>query len=310
MTRLSIGRVLAAVAVTILLALPLAGPVLAQDVEEPDSTVIIQSNVDLLIPEGEQRDVVILFRGDATILGEVETVVVFDGAATLTGARVETLVVAGGAVDIRGGSVVDEVRTIDSTYHVGTGATVGSQQSIEPALIAAGLAPVAIAVWLGFALAFVLAGLLVAAIGGAQLRRAGAALTAEPGPVTLAALAVLIGAPLVIVGLAVSLIGIPTALLLAIVILPLVWFVGSVAVAVRIGDWILLRTRGRIEAQHPLVAAFLGTVVVGILSVIPLVGFLIGLAGAGAVLLIATRAAFRSGTTTSAPTLEAGPAPA
>lgn len=309
MTRKTIGRVLAMLAVTLTLALPAAGPVLAQDVTD-DGTVIIQANVDVLVPEGEHRDVVLLFTADASILGEVETLVVFDGSATLTGARVDTLVVVGGAVDVGAGSVVDEVRTIDSTYHVAPDASVGSQTSIEPALVAATLAPVAIAAWLGFALAYVLAGLLVAAIAGAQLRRAGTALTREPGAVTLGALGVLIGAPLLIAALAVTLVGIPTALLVAIVVLPIVWFVGSLTVAVRIGDWLLLRTRGRIEADHPLVAAFLGTLVVGILSIIPMVGFLVALAGAGAVVVIAWRAAFGGGTPSAAPVLGAGPAPA
>ena len=139
----------------------------------------IQADVDLTVPAGTHFDVVVVFTADATILGEVDTVVVIDGTATISGARVETLVVAGGAVDIAAGSVVDEVRTIDSTYHVATGATVGSQSSIEPAVIAAAFAPVAIAVWLGLALAYVLAGLVVAAIAGAQLRRAGAAITSR-----------------------------------------------------------------------------------------------------------------------------------
>jgi hypothetical protein len=309
MTRSSIARGVAAVAAALALSLPLAGPVLADDIPH-DGSVIIQANVDLVVPEDTHRDAVVVFTADATIRGEVDTVVVLDGAATLSGARVETLIVAGGAVDIGPGSTVGEVRTIDSTYHVATGATVGSQMSVEPAVIAAGLAPVAIAVWLGFALAYMAAGLLVAAIAGGQLRRAGAAVTETPGTVTLAALGVLFGAPLVITALALTVIGIPAAILAAIVILPLIWFVGSVAIAVRIGDWVLLRTRGRVEAHHPLVAAFLGTLVVGILSVVPFVGFLIGLAGAGAVVVIAWRAAFGDGTRTTTPALDIGAAPA
>ena len=126
----------------------------------------------------------------------------------------------------------------------------------------------------------------------------------------LGALAVLIGIPLLIAALAITIIGIPTALLVAIVVLPLIWFVGSVAVAVRIGDWILLQTRGRIEAAHPLLAAFLGTLAVGLLSIIPVVGFMIGLAGAGAVLVLAWKAAFQTVPRVTAPTPGTGTAPA
>ena len=133
-------------------------------------------------------------------------------------------------------------------------------------------------------------------------------MTQEPGAVTLGAIGVLLGIPLVIGGLAVTIIGIPTALVVALMVLPLVWFVGSVAVAVRIGDWILLRVRGRVEAYHPLLAAFLGAIVVGVLSVIPIVGFVIGLAGAGAVLLVAWKAAFDDAPGDAAPSVQVDPA--
>lgn len=107
----------------------------------------------------------------------------------------------------------------------------------------------------------------------------------------VAALALLVGLPLLTVALMVSVVGIPTGVALLLVVTPLIWFVGSVAVAVRIGDWTLLRLRGRTEASHPLVAAAIGLVVIGVLSIIPFVGFVIGLAGAGAAFLVAWRAA-------------------
>jgi hypothetical protein len=313
MHRTVIWRVIAALALALVLILPAAAPVLA---EEPatgsthDRPVVLQANADLTVPADTNWDTVVLFAADATVLGTVDTVVVVDGTATLTGAHVATLVVVGGAVDIGTGSVVGDVRTIDSTYDVAPGASVGSQSALEPVAIAVSLAPLAIALWIGAALAYVLAGLVVAAIAGGQLRRAGATITREPGVVTLAALGVLVGMPLLIAILAVTVVGIPTALAVAIIALPLVWFVGSVSVAVRIGDWILLQARGRVEAAHPVVAAFLGTVVVGVLSIIPLVGFLIGLAGAGAVSVVAWRAAFAGPDRGPARTVQIGGAPA
>jgi len=313
MHRTVIWRAIAALAVALVLILSLAAPALA---EEPatgsttDRPVVLQANADLTVPADSSWDTVVLFAADVTVLGTVDTVVVVDGTATLTGAHVATLVVAGGAVDIGTGSVVGDVRTIDSTYHVATGASVGSQSALEPAAIAVSLAPLAIALWIGAALAYVLAGLVVAAIAGGQLRRAGATITRDPGVVTLGALGVLFGMPLLIALLAVTIVGIPTALAVAIVALPMVWFVGSLSVAVRIGDWILLQARGRVEAAHPVVAAFLGTLVVGVLSIIPLVGFLIGLAGAGAVSVVAWRAAFGGSDRGPVQTVQVGAAPA
>ena len=309
MSRTTIWRVVAALAVALALLLPIPGPALAASPPD-DGSVVIQARSDLTVPPGTRLDAVVLFEADATILGEVETVVVLDGTATLSGARVDTLVVAGGAVDIGPGSTVAEVRTIDSTYHAAPGAAVGSQASIDPAMLAAGFVPIAIAVWLGVALAYILTGLVVAAIAGGQLRRAGAAITSRPGSVALGALGVLFGLPLLIVILAVTIVGIPTALAVAIVALPLVWFVGSLAIAVRIGDWLLLKTRGRVEAHHPLVAAFLGMVVVGVLSVIPLFGFVLASVGAGAIALVAWTAAFGDVGSGAAPTVQVDAAPA
>jgi hypothetical protein len=272
-----------------------------------DGSVVIQANADVTIPAGEHRDAVIVFGGDATIQGEVNTVVVFDGTATLTGARVETLVVAGGTADIGPGSTVDQVRTLDSVYHATPGVVVGSYESVEPAVIAAAIAPLAVAVWFGFVLTALLAGLVVAAIAGSQLRRAGESLTREPVTVGFAALGVLIGLPILVTLLAVSVVGIPAALAVALIAIPLVWFLGSVAVAVRIGDWVLLRLRGSVEASHPVVAALIGLLVVGVVTVIPLIGLLVGLAGAGAVLLVGWRAAFGRPPAVTAPMAHAGP---
>ncbi len=309
MTRLSVGRVLAAIGIALILILPLPAAALADEWLH-DGSVVIQANTDLTVPEDARHDTVVVFSADATILGDVETVVVVDGTATRTGARVASLVVAGGVADVGSGSTVDEVRLIDSTYHAAPDAVVGTQTTIEPAVFAAALAPLALAMWLGFALAYVLAGLVVAAIAGGQLRRAGASITERPGSVALGAVAVLIGLPLLIAGLAVTVVGIPTAILLAVVVLPLVWFLGSLTVAVRIGDWVLLTVRGRTEAYHPLLAAFIGTVIIGLLSIIPVIGFLLATVGAGAILVLAWGAAFGEAprTPTPAPRLDVGPA--
>jgi hypothetical protein len=291
-------------AVAVLLSFPV--PALA-DVLPHDGSVVLQVNADVTIPAGVHRDAVIVIAGDVAIQGEVDTVVVIDGTATLTGARVETLVVAGGTADVAAGSTVDQVRILDSVYHASPEATVGSYETIEPAVFAAAIAPLALAVWFGFAIAYLLAGLVLAAIAGSQLRRAGASLTREPVTVVMAAIGVLVGLPLLVALLAVTVVGIPAALAVAMVAIPLVWFVGSVSMAVRIGDWVLLRLRDRIEESHPVVAAFIGLVAVGVLSVIPVLGFLLGLAGAGAALLVGWRAAFGRRLTGAASTVQPGP---
>jgi hypothetical protein len=288
----------------VLLSLP--APTLADGYPQ-DGSVVLQVKADVALAGGTHRDTIIVIGGDATIQGEANTLVVVDGTATLTGARVGTLIVASGTADIGAGSTVDHVQVLDSVYHASPEAMVGTYETIQPAMIAAAVAPVALAVWLGFAIAYLLAGLVVAAIAGSQLRRAGASLTREPAAVAVSAVAVLIGLPLLVVLLAVTVIGIPAALLVAMMAIPLVWFIGSVAVAVRIGDWVLYELRGRVEASHPVVAAFIGLIGVGLISVIPILGFLVGLAGAGAVMLVGWRAAFGTRPTAVSQAPQPGP---
>jgi hypothetical protein len=55
------------------------------------------------------------------------------------------------------------------------------------------------------------------------------------------------------------------------------------------------------------VAAFIGLIAVGVISVIPLLGFLVGLAGAGAALLVGWRAAFGERPAATTPTAQPGP---
>ena len=271
-----------------LLALLAPATALADDPLPHDDSVLFLVNAGVDVPAGEHRDVVVVVDGDVAIEGEANAVVVVSGTATVTGGRVETLVVVGGAADIGAGSVVDEVRTLNAAYHVSPDAFVRTYEAVEPSALLATIAPVAMAMWLGFAIAYLLAGLAVAAIAGSQLRRTGAALTREPLGVVVGALVVLIGLPLV---LAVSVVGIPAAVAVALVVVPAAWFFGSLAVAVRIGDWVLVQLRGRPEASHPVIAAFIGLVAVGVVSAVPVIGFLVGLAGAGAAVLVAWRAA-------------------
>src|SRR5215204_5787062 len=151
MMRTTVWRVVAAVAVALALLLPMPGPALAESFPD-EGSVMIQARTDVTVPAGTHVDAVVVFDADATILGSVDAVVVLNGTATLTGANVETLFVVGGAIDIGPGSVVGDVRTIDSTYDAAPGATVGSQSALEPVAIAVSLAPLAIALWIGAAL--------------------------------------------------------------------------------------------------------------------------------------------------------------
>jgi hypothetical protein len=92
-----------------------------------------------------------------------------------------------------------------------------------------------------------------------------------------------------------TVIGIPAALGLVVFVMPAVGFIGYLVVGTRIGDWLLLRVRGRVEPAHPYVAAMLGLGLLMLAAALPLLGGVItvlaGVAGGGAVGLTAWRAA-------------------
>jgi hypothetical protein len=272
------------------------GTATAQDMRH-DGSFSLRVDGNVTVAAGEHVDTLVVIGGDATVAGEVNTLVVIDGRAILDGATLETVFVARGAVEVGAGTrVTDLVRYVDATYSAAPDAQVASARSIDPTLIIAALAPLGIALWFGSMVATLLAGLVLAGIGGAQLRRAGAAMTETPGATAVAALGVLLGLPFLAIVLFATVVGIPAGVAVLLVVLPLLWFLGAVVVAVRIGDWLVARLRGHAEPGHPYLATILGLVIVGVLGLVPLLGFLVALAGAGAVALLAWRAAFGGAT--------------
>src|SRR6185503_14904104 len=182
-------------AATMLLAFLIFSPVaVAADPTLPHTgRVLISAGGDVSVPAGEHADAVIVVNGTATIAGEVNTIVVVDGAATLTGARTESVVAVRSPVTIGAGTVVlGDVMKFDSLVtRVGDGAIAGSIRDMGADLGGIGwfVGPVLVMAYLGFALAAIVAGLLLAGLAARQVRAAEALISHQPVQTLIAAFA-------------------------------------------------------------------------------------------------------------------------
>lgn len=287
------------IAAAVLLLLGFTAPAaLAADPVTDDRTVLIAFEGDLTVGAGEEVAVVIVTNGTATIRGEANAVVIFDGRAILEGARVESVVAVNGTVSLDATSVVvGDVRTLNSNVERATGAVVeGEIKGLEADVVTLGwvLAPAFILFMLGLALATIAAGLALAALATRQVRDMERLISEEPGPVLLAGFLGLFLIPLVAVLAIVTIVGAPIGIALLMVVWPAAAYIGYLVAGIWIGDWLLGRFRGSDPAGRPYAAAVVGLIVLMVIGFIPLVGAVASLFGFGAVILHGWRA-FRAG---------------
>ncbi len=283
-------------AVVVLLGL-LAPAALAAGVQpgappEPRPLLVsVDGSVD--VPAGDRLDTLVVAGGNARISGEVRTIIVASGTATLAGATADTLLVVDGSADLQAGTTVrGDVRTLHGTVTRQPGATVnGSVRTLDADLAAVGLLvlPLLVLLFLGLGLAAVVAALFVAAFGARQLRATEALIRREPGQVLVAGIAGTVLLPALAVLLTVTVIGAPIGLAVLLVVLPLVAFAAWVVAAIWIGDWIVARMRGAAEPDRPYLAAVVGVIALAVAGMLPFVTAIATLFGFGALLLAAWR---------------------
>ncbi len=283
---------LVATSVVILLALFAPAALAAGPVTSTGSVIVsVQGTVD--VPAGSNPEVVVVVDGTAAISGDADTVVVAGGTATLTGATVDSLVVIDGRADLQAGTTVGRVSTLGgSTVTQAAGAEITGRMAsfdVDLAALALLLIPLALALAVGFAIAGVVAALLVAAFGARQVRDVESQISERPGHVLVAGIAGSIGLPLVAVLLIFTVIGAPIGFALLFAVLPVLLFLAWLVAAIWIGDWLVARGRGEREPGRPYRAAVLGVVVLALASVIPFVSTVATLFGLGALLLAGWR---------------------
>lgn len=275
-----------------LLLVAFAAPVaLAADPVAHDGRVLVSINGPIDLPAGQSADLVFVVDGAATIEGDVNNLVVISGDATLTGAHADTVVVVNGSVVLGTGTVVaGDVRTLNGTIEQAEGATVqGTTGGLEADAAALGviLVPAFILFFIGLALVTLAAALVMAALAAKQTRAAEVLISRQPLPTLLAAIVGVVVLPLLGVLAMLTVVGAPIGLAFLLVVLPTAAYVGWIVAAIWVGDWILIQTRGAAEPDRPYLAAVIGVVVLGVVSLLPPLSAIASLFGFGAVLLLA-----------------------
>src|SRR5918993_1442507 len=132
-----------------------------------------------------------------------------------------------------------------------------------------------------------------AEIAGRQLSEFAGLLGARPGLAAVAAVIFWIAVPVIAFLAFVTVIGIPIGITLLLVVLPLLWGLGYVTTATRLGFFLADLRRTTPDLDRPYLEAVLGVVIFQLIGLIPIVGGIVialaGLFGAGAIVVHAWR---------------------
>jgi MFS family permease len=260
--------------------------------------VLISTEGDITVPAGDHVDAVVVVNGTATVAGEVNTIVVVDGSIVLSGTT-ETIVAVRTPVSLGPDSVVtQDVMKVDSLVtKTGNARIQGTIRDIGTEMTGVGffLGPVLILLYVGFALAAIVAALLLAALAARQVRAAEEIISREPIQTFATGFIGAIAPAILIFGLFVTVVGAPLALGILFGLWPAVAFVGYLVAGIWVGDWILRRTSPETTRERPYLAAVIGLIVLQVLGIWPFVTMIAAMFGYGAVLILAWRTFRRSG---------------
>jgi hypothetical protein len=241
---------------------------------------------------------VILIGGDDHAPGTVNSLVVIDGTATVSG-TLEGAAIVNGTLDLRPGSIVlGDVGQLNSEIVQAEGVEIGgSVNDLTGDVAGFGifLGFAALAVWIGIGIATLIVGLLLAGLAARQVHASTDLIGREPLKTFLVGLLAVVVPPIVAVLLMVTIVGIPVGLGLLLVVWPLVSFVGYIVAAIWLGEWLLGRREGAVRPDRPYAAATIGVIVGFVIGLVPLVTAVLSIFGLGAVVLAAWRTLFRGG---------------
>jgi hypothetical protein len=265
-----------------------AGPALPHN-----GRTIFSTEGDVTVPAGEHYDLVFVVNGTATVAGDVNTIVVIDGSANVTGARTESVVAVRSPVTLGAGTVVlGDVMKLDSEItRLGDAQVQGGIRDIGVDFAGIGflVGPAVLLLYVGFAIAAIAAGLLLAGIAARQVRAAEQVISREPVQALLVGIVGVFLPILVAVTLFVTIVGAPLAVGILIGLWPLAAFIGYLVAGIWIGDWILRRTSPTRSSERPYLAAVIGLILLEVIGIWPFLPMIASLFGYGAVLLLAWR---------------------
>lgn len=273
-------------AVTLVL---LAGsPALAQGTDDVDALVVLTGRAD--VPVEEELETVVIFDGPATIEGTVrQQVVALNGDVRVEGTVEDDVVAINGRVTVTGGGRVDGDVVSQRSAVVEPGATVGGDlRRFEPQMFEAWFGVVTrLAWWLVVSVSALVLGLVLVWLAPRAAEATLGAARSAAGPVIGWGLVALVGGPIAAVILMVTLVGIPLGLYL-LALLAVVSVLGYVTSA-----WILGRRLVR-EPGRRAPAFLAGLAVLRVIALVPVVAGLVWFAavvfGTGALAVALWRA--------------------
>lgn len=272
-------------------ASPVAAPVATPDIPAIIATITDEANSfvfkvkgDLAVPAGDTIQNAMVIKGNATIAGTVEqNLFVVKGDVVVSGTVTDSVTVIRGTLTLENGSTVGDVTLIDSTLVRADGATVTG--SVDDRgydfSFGRGFAIFSALWWIGMTILALVAAAIFGWLGRAQLYGSVGTLQSEFVKSLLTTVVMWILLPLGAALILFTLIGAPLGLLIIFVVLPVLWLLGSIVVGAWIGSYILKPT----DTGRAIGAAVLGTLILSLLSLIPFVAFITGIAallGSGA----------------------------
>jgi hypothetical protein len=259
----------------IALVLPTAAPAAQTGGREGDAIVVFSG--DVTVPRGETVDGIVVFSGDVRLAGNVDgDVVVFSGDALVNGKIDGDLVTFGGQARLLPRAYVrGDVRYGDERPIVSDDAIVRGDVTKEDWDDSLDFLPFvgAFFLWLVIGASMAILGVLLLLIAPRAADAIAARSRERVGPVIAIGIAVAICLPLAAVIAALTVVGLPLSFLLLLALLPLA-ALAYVAAAYALGRRFVQPPRSRIWA-------FLaGLGILRAAALVPILGFLVGLAAA------------------------------
>jgi hypothetical protein len=257
------------------LVLPAAAPAAQTHSDDGDAIVVVSGDVD--VPRGQTVDGVFIASGDLTLSGHVTGDVVLASGDALVNGRIDgSLVTIGGTAHLLPRAFVEgNVHYGDERPVVAGAAIVRGDVSKEDGLDSVDFLPFisVFLFWLAVGISMAILGVLLLLIAPRAADALQERSRERVGPLIAIGVAVAIALPVAGAIAAVTLVGLPLGFLILLALLPL----GAVAYCV--SAWAL--GRRLVGAPRGRILAFLaGLAILRLLALVPILGFLAGLAAA------------------------------
>lgn len=230
------------------------GDVHVDDREGADGIYVARGDLRL---DGGSRDDVVVFSGDATVGGRIEgDLVVLDGLANvLPGAHITGDVRYGDERPIVSGRAIVRGDVVEEDW----------QDSLDVLPLVG-----AVALWLAITVSMAILGALLLLVAPRAAEALASRSRERIGPLIAIGIAVAISLPIAGAIAAVTLVGLPLAFLILLALLPLA------ALAYCVSGWAL--GRRLVGPQSPILTFLLGLAILRVAALVPVLGFLAGLA--------------------------------